>query len=256
MKVQYFGDINDYRKFALLRLFAIEGILRTGICWMLTENDERADGNKRTYIRQPAKWRSFDAKLFDALSAVPIIPTMTDLEKIEREALIPNATFYHAITPDARAARELFHKRCRLAFAETDLAFFDPDNGLDVASCPKGRKNSSKYVFIDELADHFADGRSIVFYQHYPREPRGAFLAKIVGRLEAALPEATVWSFHTSHVAFVLAARPEHFRALQHTVGLIKANWPAWFIEAAVCARRVASPQDVGVQSAATEASR
>jgi hypothetical protein len=83
-----------------------------------------------------------------------------------------------------------------------------------------------------------------------------AFLEKIVGRLETALPEATVWSFHTSHVAFVLAARPEHLRALQRTVGLIKAKWPAWFMEAAVHARRVASPQDVGVHSAAMEASR
>ena len=41
MKVQYFGDVNDYRKFALLRLLADK--FKIGVCWMLTE----ADGSGR-----------------------------------------------------------------------------------------------------------------------------------------------------------------------------------------------------------------
>jgi len=35
MKNQYFGDINDYRKYGLLRCFAEAG-LNIGVCWMLT----------------------------------------------------------------------------------------------------------------------------------------------------------------------------------------------------------------------------
>jgi hypothetical protein len=35
MKVQYFGDVNDYRKFALLRLLASKGGFKIGVCWML-----------------------------------------------------------------------------------------------------------------------------------------------------------------------------------------------------------------------------
>jgi hypothetical protein len=35
VKVQYFGDVNHYRKFALLRLLADK--FKIGICWMLTE---------------------------------------------------------------------------------------------------------------------------------------------------------------------------------------------------------------------------
>jgi len=36
MKVQYFGDVNDYCKFALLRLLAKAGGFNIGVCWMLT----------------------------------------------------------------------------------------------------------------------------------------------------------------------------------------------------------------------------
>ena len=60
MKVQYFGDVNDYRKFALLRLLAREGRFKIGVVWMLTPDDDRAEGNRRAYAKQPDKWRSFD----------------------------------------------------------------------------------------------------------------------------------------------------------------------------------------------------
>jgi hypothetical protein len=52
MKVQYFGDVNDYRKFTLLRALAI-GEFRIGVCWMLTEADSTGYGDKRSYSRQP-----------------------------------------------------------------------------------------------------------------------------------------------------------------------------------------------------------
>ena len=44
MKNQYFGDINDYRKYGLIRILSNSGIIRTGICWMLTPDDTRTDG--------------------------------------------------------------------------------------------------------------------------------------------------------------------------------------------------------------------
>ena len=51
MKVQYFGDVSDYRKFALLRLLATVGGFRIGVCWMLTENDGR--GTAPTRLPRP-----------------------------------------------------------------------------------------------------------------------------------------------------------------------------------------------------------
>jgi hypothetical protein len=45
VKNQYFGDINDYRKYGLLRLLTNRGEIRTAVCWMLTRDDESIDGN-------------------------------------------------------------------------------------------------------------------------------------------------------------------------------------------------------------------
>ena len=67
MKVQYFGDVNDYRKFALLRLLSEAGGFRIGVCWMLTEADGSGHGAKRGYLDQPEIWRRYDPPLFDAL---------------------------------------------------------------------------------------------------------------------------------------------------------------------------------------------
>ena len=64
MKVQYFGDVNDYRKYALLRLLAAAGFT-IGINWHLTPDDDGADGNKRDYLAKPDKWRGYDPELFD-----------------------------------------------------------------------------------------------------------------------------------------------------------------------------------------------
>lgn len=49
MKHQYVGDINDYRKYALLRALSSGGTNQVGVCWMLTPDDGGADGAKLAY---------------------------------------------------------------------------------------------------------------------------------------------------------------------------------------------------------------
>lgn len=45
MKNQYAGDINDFRKYAILRALATCGF-RVTVCWMLTPDDGGPDGRK------------------------------------------------------------------------------------------------------------------------------------------------------------------------------------------------------------------
>jgi hypothetical protein len=217
MKVQYFGDVNDYRKYALLRLLAKSGEFRIGVCWMLTPADERRDGNKRAYIQEPDKWRSFDPALFDLLATVKPKPESADLQRIEGKGLILGAVFVNEMVPDSLGERMAFHQSCLSAFSGCDLAFFDPDNGSEIRSLPKGRKNSSKFVFADEISDHYAAGRSVLIYQHYPRRPRAKFLADKAVWLSEALPHGNIWFFQTPHVAFVLVARSEHSQRVAQT---------------------------------------
>jgi hypothetical protein len=231
MKVQYFGDVNDYRKYALLRLLAKLGGFKIGVCWMLTTTDDRPDGNKRAYAEQPAKWRVFDPDLFDLLATVKRKPDLADLLRIERESLIPGAIFVNEMVPDSLEPRLAFRQACLSIFNGYDLAFFDPDNGLDVRAHPKGRKNSGKFVFRDEISDHYAAGRSVLLYQHFPRERRPTFLARIAGSLSETLSGSIIWSFQTAYTAFVLVARPEHAQQVEAVVNEVSTKWPAWFMK-------------------------
>ena len=52
MKDQYFGDINDYRKYGLLRAIIRAGRLRILVAWMLTVDDGSTDGKYTLLICQ------------------------------------------------------------------------------------------------------------------------------------------------------------------------------------------------------------
>ena len=67
MKNQYFGDINDYRKYGLIRHLAGGGEIKTGICWMLTPDDTKADGKFTEYLAEPNKYKKFDPDLYGFL---------------------------------------------------------------------------------------------------------------------------------------------------------------------------------------------
>ena len=207
VKVQYFGDVNDYRKFALLRLLSRQ--FKIGVCWMLTEPDGSAQGANRSYLKQPKVWSAYDPELFELLKKVPETPQLSDLQRIETAGIVRNTAFFNEFVPNSRTERNSFHTRCMDAFADRDLVFFDPDNGLEVKSAT-GKKRS-KYVLLDEVADDYGAGRSVLVYQHHGKTlPHRAFVKEKAAKLRAVLADASVSAFDTPHVVFLLAARPEH----------------------------------------------
>jgi hypothetical protein len=50
LKNQYFGDINDYRKYGLLRILQSKGNSRLLVAWMLTPDDGSPQGGFRSYL--------------------------------------------------------------------------------------------------------------------------------------------------------------------------------------------------------------
>lgn len=208
MKHQYVGDINDYRKYALLRGLSAGGLNRIGVCWMLTPSDGGKDGNKLGYLEKPEQHRHFDPELFDILAHAAAEPDRRRLHTIEDSGAIAGAVYFNDMLPDDAVGRQSYIEACTSALRETDLVFFDPDNGLEV-SLPKGRKNSSKYLYLDEVAAFYGTGKSLLIYQHFPRIERTAFLASRAEQLCGVAPGCSIWAFATAHVVFFLLVHPE-----------------------------------------------
>src|SRR5690606_36676309 len=135
-------------------------------------------------------------------------PDRRRLQTIEDSGAIPGAGYFNEMLPDDAAGRATYMERCATEFQDADLVFFDPDNGLEV-SLPKGRKNSSKYLYLAELAAFYEAGKSLVVYQHFPRVERKAFLPSCTERPLVVATVCTVWAFTTSHVVFSLLVHPE-----------------------------------------------
>lgn len=208
VKHQYVGDINDYRKYALLRALSAGGLNRIGVCWMLTPSDGSMDGNQLSYLAKPEQHRHFDPTLFDILAHTATEPDRRRLQTIEDSGAIAGAVYFNDMLPDDAAGRKAYMDACVSALDDAELVFFDPDNGLEV-SLPKGRKNSSKYLYLDEVAAFYGMRKSLLIYQHFPRIERTAFLASRAEQLRAAAPGSAIWAFATAHVVFFLLVHPE-----------------------------------------------
>lgn len=63
LKDQHVGNINDYRKYALLRALSAGGANQLGICWMLTRSDDGSHDNQFDYLEQRERYRHYDPDL-------------------------------------------------------------------------------------------------------------------------------------------------------------------------------------------------
>jgi hypothetical protein len=225
MKDQYFGDINDYRKYGVLRCLAEAGPFSLGLCWMLTPSDGSTDGRFTQYLENPTEWQHFDPPLFVALNRALRSRESRAVALAERYDLLPGAVFFGSEVPAGRVARMRFMAACLKYVAACDLLFFDPDNGIEVSSVPYGSKAAPKYVYWRELGAAFQEGHSLLVYQHYPRQERAAFHQKISGQFRERLRPAGLWVLATSTVAYLLAVQPSHLHRARASLQALHDCW-------------------------------
>jgi hypothetical protein len=212
MKNQYVGDINDFVKYAFLRHLMRAGNEVT-ICWMLTSDDARTDGNRRGYLDKPEQYRHHDPELFDALAGD--LREARDIESIEASGILPTARFLSDQIEDSQEVREGYFRRLCATLATRSLVFFDPDNGLDVITVCRGGRNSSKYLFREELAAVLQAGHSAIVYQHFPRVERRRFVQSVFESLAWPGRDVLCACVYTSHVAYLLFLQEPHTRVRQ-----------------------------------------
>lgn len=224
MKNQYVADINDYRKYGLIRMLSDGGKIRTGVCWMLTPNDNRTDGKFTQYIYAPEIWKKYDSNLFDSLKN-SLLNGDRNVQYIEDTDIIPNAIYHNDILSDNTKERSGYFAKMQDRLKSADLIFFDPDNGIEVKSRPYGRKNSSKFLYWDELSHAYKAGKSVLVYQHFIRENRRQFISRLSAGIRERLGAAEVLPFRTPNVVFFLVPHQKHAVFLRERASIAAGIW-------------------------------
>lgn len=223
MKDQYFGDVNDYRKYGLLRAIQSCGDLRLLVAWMLTPNDPSRDGEIRGYLERPASLDRCDPDLHRGLRR--LVARGRSVSRIETSRLLPRTDYYSARVPDGREPRAVWRRGLLEAARGRDLVFLDPDNGIEVKSRPIGTRFSSKYVAWGELTALWEQGASLLIYQHFPRVKRESFAVEIARRLGHRLSGATLEAYRAGNVLFLLVARNGHAPVFERARSLVTGRW-------------------------------
>lgn len=128
------------------------------------------------------RFRAHDPELFDWLRVAICHDHYHRIAGIELSPLLGDAVFQSRMLTDSTAERDAYFAECRDLFGDRDLFFFDSDNGME-RSIPVGRRESSKYVYWNEIVATFQSGASILLYQQYPREKRASFTTKLLDEL-------------------------------------------------------------------------
>ena len=225
MKNQYFGDINDYKKYSLLRLLGGNGQIKTVVCWVLTEDDSGTDGRRIRYLEQPETWQKYDPVVYEHLRKHVLDKGIRHINIIERANVLRNCRFYNDLIQDDTNLRDQYFDKFSKFAEGADLVFFDPDNGLEVKSVPRGKKKSSKYIYWGELEASYKSGHSILLYQHFPRKPRESFIHNLIQQFKALDGIRSVFSYCTLHVAFLLIPQPHHENIFTENTIRISQNW-------------------------------
>ncbi|MGB7213181.1 MAG: hypothetical protein WBC97_11215 [Gemmatimonadales bacterium] len=224
MKDQYFGDVNDYRKYGLLR--ALESVtgLSLGVCWLLTSDDGGTDGGFTDFLLQPGQWRRYDPPLYDELRRLLDPGTRRSVQHVRTWSLIPGARYYEAGLADG-SGRERYIDGALDALQECPVVFFDPDNGVEVPSIRFGGRGSSKYIYWQEMEQAYRRGHTLVVYQHFAREKREQHIARLAEQFRQRLQAPMIASFRTPRVVFFLAVQSDHIDKFAGLHERVRETW-------------------------------
>jgi hypothetical protein len=225
MKNQYFGDINDYRKYGLLRAALQSSGLPMLVAWMLTPDDDSSDGQFVSYLQDPRKWSHYDPVLFNKLKTLLENGQGRGVRLLEKTRLLPGARYFSETVPDSGPERGAWFNALLETAKEKEFVFLDPDNGLEVKSRPYGAKDSSKYVYWREVEALWGEGKSMLIYQHFIREKRDDFIKRMLKALKEHTPGSSVEALSTSHVVFLMALQPRHQQAHKAILEMLKSRW-------------------------------
>jgi hypothetical protein len=247
MQNRYVGDVGDFAKYALLRRLAgrpTEEALRLGIVWCLfPDESHNNDGRHVSYLRAPG-FASLDDDLRVRLER--IVRSGRSIAAIQETSILPPDTVFCDASASPRPGKKLTRQerlRHRLEWATEcfeategcDLIFFDPDNGLEVASVAKHQPGGGKYMYWDELAPFWERGDALLVYHHLNRTMSAAEQVKelaerICTKLDGAFAIPLVFRRGSCRVFWLVHNGSEQGLELERrALQLLSAGWASHF---------------------------
>jgi len=195
MQNKYVGDIGDYSKFVLIK-HIFDG--KCGLIWYLYPNENNSDGIHIEYDRYNLKDKEV-TKLMKQVSEDKKVHerNIKELEKVLSKDF--NITFFNECIEEENCQffkdykKRLSHRkewfdRALDKIHKCDVVFVDPDNGIQIKSCPtKGRKKSGKFIYFDEINSILNQNKTLVIYQHLIRKKTDEFVKELKDRLRESL---------------------------------------------------------------------
>jgi len=237
MQNRYTGDIGDFSKLGLLRALR-SASFSIGLNWYLTPDEtHNGDGRHVGYLRQD-EYRACDEGLWLSLKAI-VEEGSREVRSMQDDAILRAAFFSECLDfagekrAERTARRSEWFARSLDAMAGNDIVCVDPDNGLVVPSAI-GRPKENKYVLPEELAGYYAQGSTVVYYQHKARRKDPFYASQLEGLLRReGFPEATGLALKFEKVSqryYMLIVQPKHRRAVERAVaGMLSTDWGKHF---------------------------
>lgn len=225
MKNQYVADISDFEKYALLQALRDSSDVPLSVCWMLTPDDESGDGRKLAYLEKPDTFRHRAPHIFDRLRKL-VEDGRRDIAAVEEYGILDGASFYDPVLRNGKFARQMYFEDYFATLQVAHWVFFDPDNGLASDRIAPGAKDSSKFLFSDEISTAYEQGHSLVIYQHWGRVNREKAIQERFEQLRAltgATEMGVLWG--RSRVAFYVVPQPAVVPTAAKAVADLQDKW-------------------------------
>ncbi len=206
MQDRYVGDVGDFAKYALLRRLtgiAGEDEIRLGVIWCLHPDEvHNGDGRHVSYLHRP-EFVELDAELGAALRKI-VLSGRRSVSAVAHAGILPFRTVFcdgFACGPTEMRLRRndrMLHRSswlgaCLELTTGCKLVFFDPDNGLEIASVQKHHAKAGKYIYWDELSPFWSRGQALLIYHHLNRtKPAADQIALLTARLQATFDGAAI----------------------------------------------------------------
>jgi len=207
MLLQLLGFSGSILKYQVLRELACGGDIKLGVCWMMTPGRPDSTAHDLVWGYNIRSKQQGDPELFDAL--VPILdrPLEERLAAFENSGIIPNAKFFSREVPPYWYERAAFMADCREAFADRDLVFLDPNQGLGHAGHIEGDGYCSQLSY-DEVAAFYGDGKSVLIHQR--RVASWSYLiSAFIRPLSAFVPGTAIFTCPRDTTILVLVLHPD-----------------------------------------------